>query len=456
MDKGIFHFTGIGGFGMSALAQMRAMAGLPVTGSDRDFDSGRNPETRAALERLGIRIFPQDGSGAAARPAKVVASTAVEGSNPDLARAAELGVPVIHRSELLAEHVNSARTVAVAGTSGKSTVAAMIFGILEYAGLNPSVITGGALLSLKERGLLGNAFTGGDGPLVVEADESDGTAVRYRPALGVLLNITRDHKEVAELRGIFSAFAGNCGEMIACADDPEAAAIRPAAGFFGRAAASPAFSDPRPGLFESRFRLGGVDFTVPAPGDYSIDNAVAAAAACSRLGVGLETCAAALAGFKGVARRFNVVGRAGGVTVIDDFAHNPAKIAAVLSALRLRPEGRVLAVFQPHGFAPARLMRGELPGVLSASLAAGDEVFFPDIYYAGGTVAKDISSADLAADAAAAGLRARHLPERGRVADELAAAARPGDIIIVMGARDPGLPDLARDILAGVAKRAGG
>ncbi len=456
MEKGVYHFTGIGGFGMSALAQMRALAGLPATGSDRDFDAGRNPETRAALEALGIRIFPQDGSGVTAAPAKVVASTAVESSNPDLARAAELGVPVIHRSELLAEHVNFSRAVAVAGTSGKSTVAAMIFEILDFAGLKPSIITGGALLSLKAKGLLGNAFAGGSGPLVVEADESDGTVARYRPALGVLLNITRDHKEVDELRGIFSAFAANCGEMIASADDPEAAAIKPAAGSFGRSATGPAFSDPRPGLFESRFKLGGTEFSVPAPGDYSIDNAVAAAAACSRLGVDLETCAAALSGFKGVARRFNVLGRAGGVTVIDDFAHNPAKIAAVLSALKLRGGGRVLALFQPHGFSPARLMRRELPGVLSAALSPGDEVFFPDIYYAGGTVAKDISSADLAADARAAGLKARHLADRGSIAAELAAAARPGDIVIVMGARDPGLPALARGILAALSGKTGG
>lgn len=454
MEKGVFHFTGIGGFGMSALAQMRAMSGLPATGSDRDFDAGRNPDTRAALEKLGIRIFPQDGSGVRGAD-KAVASTAVENSNPDLARAAELGVPVIHRSELLAEHVNASRAVAVAGTSGKSTVAAMIFEILDFAGLKPSIITGGALLSLKEKGLLGNACAGGGGPLVVEADESDGTVARYRPALGVLLNITRDHKEVAELRGIFSAFASNCGEFIACADDPEAAAIKPAAGFFGRSADGTRFSDPRPGLFESRFRLGGVDFSVPAPGDYNIDNAVAAAAACARLGVSLETSAAALARFKGVARRFNILGRAGGVTVVDDFAHNPAKIAAVLSALRLRKGGRVLAVFQPHGFAPARLMRRELPGALSASLSTGDEVFFPDIYYAGGTVAKDISSADLAADAAAAGLKARHLPDRRRIAAEVAAAARPGDIVIVMGARDPGLTGLARDILSALALAAG-
>jgi UDP-N-acetylmuramate--alanine ligase len=197
-----------------------------------------------------------------------------------------------------------------------------------------------------------------------------------------------------------------------------------------------------------------VEFSVPAPGDYNIDNALAAAAACARLGVDLKTCASALKDFRGVARRFNVLGRAGGVTVIDDFAHNPAKIAAVLSALKLREGGRVLAVFQPHGFAPARLMRGELPGVLASSLSPEDEVFFPDIYYAGGTVARDISSADLAADAAAAGLRARHLPERGKIAAEVAAAARPGDIIIVMGARDPGLPALARDILAEVSGRA--
>jgi UDP-N-acetylmuramate--alanine ligase len=442
------HFSGIGGFGMSALAQIAAMEGRKVSGSDRDFDRGRGGAIRAALERLGISIRPQDGSGVDANTSELALSTAIEDSNPEVTKARELGVKISHRSELLAAQVETFDTIVVAGTSGKSTTAAMLFTILEGAGLGPSIITGGALLGLRERGLQGNAYRGKGRLLVVEGDESDGTLTRYKPKAGVLLNITKDHKEVPELRKIFSAFAANCGAFLASADDPEAAALVPGARLFGADAGGWKLEDVRLEPLASRFRLNGTEFFLPTPGRYNVDNAIAACAAASLFGVTPERAAEALKTFRGVDRRFALVGEKGGVKVVDDFAHNPAKLAAALQALRGAASGRVIAVYQPHGFAPARLMRKEFVQVFSTLLGPGDLLMMPEIYFAGGTVAKDISSGDITAEVAAAGRRAVFFPDRSKIPQAAAAEARPGDIIAVMGARDATLSDLAREILA--------
>lgn len=445
--SGTVHFSGIGGFGMSALAQIAAMEGRKVSGSDRDFDRGRAAGTRAALEALGIKIFPQDGSGVNADTAELALSTAIEDSNPEVGRAKELGVKISHRSELLAAQVGSFDSVVVAGTSGKSTTAAMLFTILEGAGMGPSIITGGALLGLRERGLQGNAWRGKGRLLVVEGDESDGTLTRYKPKAGLLLNITKDHKEVPELRRIFSEFAANCGTFLACADDPEAASLVPGAKLFGAAAGGWLLEDVRLEPLSSRFRLNGAEFELPAPGRYNVENALAACAAAALFGVKPEQAAAALKNFRGVDRRFALVGEKGGVRVVDDFAHNPAKLAAALKALKGAARGRVIAVYQPHGFAPARLMRREFVQVFSEELGPADLLFMPEIYYAGGTAAKDISSRDIAAEVAAAGRAASFFPDRSKIPAAAAAEARPGDIIAVMGARDATLSDLAREIL---------
>ena len=172
MAKNI-HFSGIAGAGMSAIAQMSAGGEFEITGSDREFDRGNKPEMRAALESLGIRIVPQDGSGVTENTARLIVSTAIEDSSPEIAAAKRHGVPVAHRSEVLAEFVNNADSIVISGTSGKSTVTAMTYCILEHAGLNPSVITGGALIQLQKKGLIGNAFKGKSNILVVEGDESD-------------------------------------------------------------------------------------------------------------------------------------------------------------------------------------------------------------------------------------------------------------------------------------------
>ncbi len=432
---------------MSALAQVAAMDGRSVSGSDRDFDRGRNLAVKTSLERLGIKIYPQDGSGVDGSTAELALSTAIEDDNPEVLAARRQGVRITHRSELLAARVDACDTIAVAGTSGKSTVAAMLFAVLEAAGLEPSIITGGALVALKERGLIGNAYKGKGGVLVVEADESDGTIVRYRPRTGLLLNISKDHKDVEVLNGIFAEFARNCGRVLVNADDPPARALLPAAPAFGFGAGGWKVAGLELAPFSSAFRINGVPFSLPAPGEYNVANALAACAAASLYGVKLEACAAGLKNFRGVERRFVLAGEKNGVTVIDDYAHNPAKVSALLAALHQSPGRRVIAVYQPHGFTPTRHLKAELIESFSAGLAREDLLVMPEIYYVGGTVTKDISSRDICDAVAAKGRRAFFYERRADIPSALASLARAGDIIAVMGARDATLSAFARDIL---------
>ena len=431
---------------MSALAQLAAMEGRGVSGSDRDFDRGRNKEVRAALEKLGVKIFPQDGSGVNDSTLELALSTAIEDSNPEVVRAKEFSLKISHRSELLAGYVDRSDTIVVAGTSGKSTVAAMLFAALEEGGLGPSIITGGALAELKERGLIGNAFRGKGGVLVVEGDESDGTLTRYHPKKGLLLNITKDHKDLDELDRIFLEFAGHCGGMLVNADDPAAARLLPDAARFGFDAGGWKVTDVRLEPFSSRFRINGADFMLPAPGLYNVENALATCAAAALYGVAPVVTAAALAKFRGVERRFALVGKKGGVTVVDDFAHNPAKVTAVLKALRVAGGGRVIAVYQPHGFAPTRHLKAELIESFVSGLGGGDLLIMPEIYYAGGTANKNISSNDIVRAVSEAGRNARFFENRADIPAAISGLARPGDIICVMGARDATLSAFARQI----------
>ncbi len=388
-----FHYAGIGGSGMSALAQFQAMKGGAASGSDRSFDQGGRAAARAQLERLGIRIHPQDGSGLEDRhdpPAALVVSTAVEEQVPDFAAARARGIPVVHRSELLAHFVATQRTIAVAGTSGKSTVVAMIFEILRGAGRDPSVITGGDLVALQREGLWGNAWAGRSDLLVVEADESDGSLVRYRPSVAVVLNLQRDHREMDEVAAMFATFAERTRERVLVGETLSASF--PNATVFGSGPGAGVRGAPIELDAEgSRFEVAGVRFRLPVPGRHNVENALAAIAACAAVEVPLAAMVAPLASFQGVGRRFQSLGRAGGVEVVDDFAHNPAKIEAAIATAHARGR-RVLAVYQPHGYGPTRFLRPDFVRSFSAALAPGDRLWMLEIFYAGGTAQRDFSA----------------------------------------------------------------
>jgi UDP-N-acetylmuramate--alanine ligase len=433
------------GSGMSALAQYLAWCGHTITGSDRIAFVDEMKGCKERLEQCGCRIFPQDGSSITVATEALVISTAIEDDNADIAAARKRGIHILHRSDILAALVASHHTTAVCGTSGKSTVAAMIFEILRACGKSPSLITGANLIRLNEEGLLGNAFKGNSAILVIEADESDGTLVKYRPEKAVFLNISKDHKSVIETLGLFERLAGQTPSVIKNADDPGLHSINAAHtfGFSERADCRPeAVRKVTPFV---QFNLKGEDFELPLAGIHNLSNALAALCVCHRQGCNFEEMVEPLREFRGVMRRFSVWRTPKNITVIDDYAHNPEKISAAI--LTARDFGRRLfAVFQPHGFGPTRFLKDELVDTFARLIRSTDEVYFLPIYYAGGTVQKDISSADLADRVNQRGVMSYSPQNRNDLIARLKQRVNPGDVVILMGARDPTLALLAQEI----------
>lgn len=444
-DFSSLHFAGIMGSGMSAIAQYLAWEGRAISGSDRIAFAPEMKETKEKLERCGCVLFPQDGSGVTVATEALVISTAIEEDNPDIAAARKRGIPIVHRSDVLAAIVASHRTIAVCGTSGKSTVTALVFEILRACGQSPSVLAGANLIRLNEEGLLGNAFRGDSAILVMEADESDGTVVKYHPEKAVFLNLSKDHKSVAQALELFERLAGQTPLVIKNGDDPGLQSI-PAARQFGLLEGS----DFRPEAVKAvtpsvRFTLQGTDFELPLPGSHNLSNALAALCVCQNQGCSLEQMAGPMRGFRGIMRRFSASRTSKGVTVIDDYAHNPDKIRAAL--LTARDFGRrIFAVFQPHGYGPTRFLKDELVETFAALIRDTDEVYFLPIYYAGGTVKKDISSRDLADWVGQRGVTTYAPQNRKALLADLPRRVKPGDAVILMGARDPTLSLLAQEI----------
>jgi len=443
------HFVGILGSGMSSVAQFARWEGCEVSGSDRSLGSPDTRETAGQMERIGCRLLAQDGSGAALVPDAVVVSTAIETDNPDIAAARARGIPVVHRSDALAAIVRSRRTVAVAGTSGKSTVTALLFDCLEGCGKAPSVISGANLKSVSARGALGNAWRGESDLLVIEADESDGTIVKYVPYLSVVLNVSRDHKAVDETMAMFAKLVSQSQKTVVNAEDPLCSRLPHAVSFGLHDGAY------RPNYIsrtvpEIAFTRGRTNFSSPLAGEHNLSNALAALCACSVLGCDDRALAVALTSAGRLSRRFEQVSSKGSVTVIDDYAHNPAKIEAALRTAQAMAR-RVFAVFQPHGFGPLRFMQEELVEVLSRVPRAEDRVFLLPVYYAGGTAQRDISSADVATRLVAKGRQAEAPESRDACLALLRAQATAGDLVLVMGARDPSLPAFARAVAEATA-----
>ena len=452
-----YHFSGIAGAGMNPLAQLMRVRGHQVQGSDRALDQGKNPELAGRLRRLGIDLRPHDGTAVAAGIDRFVYSTAVEADTPEMRAARGLGIDLVPRPALLAEVVNGGQPgVAIAGTSGKSTVTGMLAWLLRESGL-PSTLLGGA--GLVREGSSGCFAVGpANGPVVAEACESDGTLIGYQPTIGLVHNISRDHDEILSLRAQFTAFARNCRRLFVNAGCPEAAALgrRLHATSYGVGPDADAplevmavGPDRARGLL--KLPAGVVTLDVPQPGRHNLENAAAAATIAVELGIDPDEVTGLLALFPGVARRFEVVGvSASGIRVVDDYAHNGEKLRAALTTAQAGA-GRVVAVFQPHGFGPARFLRPELKTLLPAVLRPDDRFCYAEIFYAGGTVARDISSRMLVGDLPAAvgcGYAGNHAAARQWAVAE----ARPGDTVLVMGARDPDLPRLARSILESLAR----
>ena len=442
------HFIGIGGVGMSALAQLHAMGGDEVTGSDRLISKGYTDMALwEYLKKLNIKLFPQDGSGIDEKTELVILSSAIEEDNPELQKARALNIPTMHRSELLAKHVASHRTIAVSGTSGKSTTTAMVYDILAFAGLEPSVITGAAILSLqKDQGVFGNVYKGKSDILVIEADESDGSIVKYRPHVGLCLNLQKDHKEIAVLQGYFKEFISHCKTAIINAEEDNLCVLAPNAKTFGLTRGDIFPSAIKVDGFGSDFMIKGQPFRLQVPGLHNVANATAAVSAALEMGVDLETCAKALNKFQGIARRFASIGSYNKIEVVDDFAHNPHKLAATIAAAHLRGK-RVLAFYQPHAFTSIKLLTQEFVDSFAKSIGKNDHLWLTEVYYPGGTIPQGISCRNVYEGLKARGINVTYDDCREKLLAQMAAAAQPGDIVLVLGARDPTLTDFARKLL---------
>jgi len=456
-----YHFSGVGGSGMAPLALLAASLGADVTGSDRNHDRGIALPIFDHLARGGVRLAPQDGSAVHAGLDAVIYSTAVERSNPDLRAAEELGVTLVRRGSFLAEIAGARRAVAVAGTSGKSTVTAMVAHIFVRDGVDPSFLGGGAAVNLPGAIPPGSLRIGEDEWFIVETDESDGSVAEFAPAISVLTNLSRDHKEVDETARNFGRLLAQTREALVLhvGDAPLADVPRPVGLRVLCVAVEDETTWSPPDLVARRVRmdpfgvtydLDGVAVRVPFPGRLTVENSLHAIAAAEAAGIPLDRAAAALADFAGVRRRLERVGAAGGVDIFDDYAHNPIKIAAALEALR--PAGHLWVYYQPHGYGPTRFFADALVETFRDSIRPGDHLLLAPIYDAGGTADRTICSDDLVARLTAHGVPAVVAPTRDEAA-ALVADARAGDRIVVMGARDDTLPLFARDLVEILAVR---
>lgn len=442
-------FIGIAGTGMSALAQYLQGVGKTVSGSDRYFKEGEFNDTKQKLREAGISCFLQDGSGITNETDLVVVSTAIEDSVYEVQKAKELTIPILKRSELLALIAKSKKTIAIGGTSGKSTTTAMLFAILEKAGWEPSIISGAGLTSIIKEGKIGNAKVGKGEWLVIEADESDGSIVQYKPEIGVLLNIDKDHKEIDSLMEIFTVFRNNSKQFIVNQSHSLAKKLSVdnrldfstdqniRAGVVAKKFIQHGFS--------IQYSIDNISFSLNAIGRHSMENATAAIAVANQIGVRLETCAEALKTYEGIYRRHQVYGNKNGAWLIDDYAHNPAKCAASIMACQPVAE-KVIAWFQPHGFAPTKFLRHDFVEEISKALRPQDEIWMSEIFYAGGTTTKDISANDLINDLKAKGCNAFFTGNRNDLVTEVRPHLTNNCVLLLMGARDPSLEQFAQQV----------
>jgi len=444
-----FFFIGIAGVGMSAIAQYLANIGKTVSGSDRVFNTDNENVTKKQLEAENIKCYKQNGSGLHADIDVVVVSTAIENKVAEFKQAKEMGLQTIHRSKMLQAITESKKTIAISGTSGKSSTVAMLYHVLEQANLSPSFISGAGLVSLQKNGKIGNALAGTGEWLIIEADESDGSLVNYKPEIGVILNIDKDHKTLAELHEIFEIFKNNTKQKLIvntkqkdvykyAADENYNFGTNDLAKYCGK--------DFKQTSFKISFKVDNINFEIPTIGKHNMENALAAIAVANFIGVDMQLISNSLKSYEGIYRRMQVLEENENFILIDDYAHNPAKNSAAITACQTISK-RVVAWFQPHGFTPTLFLKNEFISEISKSLRKKDYIYMSEIYYAGGTVNKNISANDLVKEIKNNGKNAFFVEDRNLLGAALKNILQKGDIILLMGARDPSLEIFANQVL---------
>lgn len=461
-----YFFCGIGGSGMLPLAMIVKAQGHAVAGSDRSRDQGRSPEKFAWLEAEGIALFDQDGSGVTRAEQTLVTSGAVEDTVPDVKAAIDASADLVTRPELLAQIFNAAEmSIGVAGTSGKSTTTGMIGWILHETNMSPTVMNGAVMKNfISDETPFASAITGSADLFVSEVDESDGSIALYEPAIAVLNNIAVDHKTLEELRQLFKAYVDKAAIAVLNLDNAETKAI--AGGLPSGRKRTYSLSNPDADLYGKHLvhAPDGIAFdvvdmksgvshavTLKMPGAHNVSNALAALAATNAAGVPLAQAAEALASFEGISRRLELVGTRGGVTIIDDFAHNPDKIAASLKTLHAF-DGRLLVFFQPHGFGPLAKMKDAFIETFAEGLGEDDHLLLCEPVYYGGTVERKVTAKAIVKGVKKAGRNAEAFKTREECGTRLRDLAAHRDRIIIMGARDDTLSDFARDLLGTLFK----
>ena len=433
------HFVGIGGIGMSGIAEVLLTLGYEISGSDVKL----TPITER-LEKLGAQVYAGHRTENVGTAKAIAVTSAVHSDNPELIEARRRGIPVIPRGELLAELMRLKYGIAIAGSHGKTTTTSITASVLSQANLDPTVVVGGRVGSMGGS----NARFGHSDFLLVESDESDGSFLKLAPILAVVTNIDREHldhyKDIDEIRSAFRDFVNKVpfyGAAILCLDDENVQQILPQVKrrtltYGSTAQVDLAISEAQCGHFSSQFRLRlrGEDlglFRVNVPGYHNVLNSTAAVGVGLELGVEPDVIRIGLAHYSGVDRRFQVRGELAGVTVVDDYGHHPTEIRATLAAARLCQYKRVLAVFQPHRYTRTQHLMDEF----AKSFNAADAVFVLDIYAASEKPIEGVTSQALCERLTAFGHRSvQYAGSLDRAVDAVIEAAQPGDCILTLGA----------------------
>ena len=447
-------FCGISGNGMSPLAQILSLKGFEVCGSDRSFDAGHDGKNRQALSDMGIKLFPQDGSGIDADTDVVYVSAALDENNPDIKAARALNIPVQKRSDLLSELFHQYPFgIAVGGTSGKTTTTAMIGYILDMLGQKPCMINGGMLRNYELLKGLPNFIYNRDKFCVIEADESDGSICKYHPNVALINNISHDHTSMENLISYFTAFAAHTKDVLVVNADCELTCglkhDRKTVTFSVKDPAADFFADNIQSLPEGvQYRFRGRTFRLNLFGAFNVSNALAAIAVCTQAGIDPLQAAETLEGFSGIKRRLEIVGTTTrNITLIDDFAHNPSKIASSLSALKEYPR-RLIVMYQSHSPFSAFNTGDEVAAAVAGVLGDEDIFVMPEVYMLDKEIDPEITADNIIRAAKANGLKnAFFLENRENVHRFILENARDGDCIVIMGARDNSLPDFSRQLL---------
>ncbi len=421
------HVAGIGGVGMSAVAQALLDQGMLVSGSDRLLDTGDLTETLACLASQGVRLCPQDGSGVTPQTERLVTSSAIEMNNPERVKAKTLGIPMVHRAAEVAHLVAEHRLIAVTGTCGKSTVTALLGTLLEGAGFDPFVINGATVPAWENKSQRVGSVRAGLGEwAVVEADESDKSLMVFSPEHAIITNASSDHFGIEETRALFADFRARVSGVVIDGCDEQK---RP--------------EEIRCEGWQSSFRWEGVRYELPMPGVHNVYNAWFAVRMARTLDADPERLKCALAQFSGVARRLQRVGMCQQAVVVDDYAHNPAKLAAAWQTLSDAFPGGICAVWRPHGYAPLRKMMTDLVRTFKEVCRAQDTLLLLPVYDAGGSADRTLGSDVLASLLLREGVKVIEVKTLAEAEAHLRACAQNERVLVTFGARDPGLPRLA-------------